>query len=108
MVKFSVKGIEEELNRVKEAIKTQLTEQSLRISKLALEDLKQATPIDTGFARKSWELKYVFGKITIENTAPYINALNHGHSKQAPSFFIENTLLRNPQLKPVGTIVTYR
>ena len=77
-----------------------------------LDALIQNTPIDTGYARSRWKksteevfkLSFSFrarGFIrfteTIQvlgNDAPYIQYLNQGWSKQAPPFFIEQTILQ--------------
>lgn len=78
-------------------------------------DLRNATPVDTGFAVNSWfaqangappagegfESKArgasdpatifagVGGVVSLVNTAEYINKLNEGHSAQAPAGFVE-------------------
>ena len=78
------------------------------------------TPVSTGYARANWVpsvgaphegatsgegahaaglaavLAYVLedGAAWLSNSAAYIEALNHGHSKQAPSLFIENAVDR--------------
>lgn len=89
------------------------TESQAKVEKL-ITDLELATPIDTGYARSRWNLttldkpglgynvKYssvlfnFLGKqYTISNDAEYIVFLNKGSSKQAPSYFIENTILSN-------------
>jgi hypothetical protein len=67
-----------------------------------LQALAQATPVDTGFAQSSWHLD---DKGNIVNDAPYILELDVGHSQQAPSYFIETTVLSNPNVHPNGTIV---
>ncbi len=76
------------------------TEKAKQLNSI-VEALKDATPVDTGFARDSWKTD---GK-TITNDADYIDELNSGHSKQAPSYFIEQTLLAQPGVLPSGTIV---
>jgi hypothetical protein len=74
------------------------------------------TPVDTGYARANWVpsvssphegaasgeaahaagvaaiLAYVLGDgpAYVSNSAPYIAALNNGHSEQAPALFIES------------------
>jgi hypothetical protein len=72
------------------------------IIKKLIKDLKEETPVDTGAARDGW--KYT-GK-SIVNEIPYIDDLNKGTSKQAPSYFIEKTLLKSLAVRPNGTIVT--
>ncbi len=79
----------------------------------AVEDLKIVTPKDTGYAASRWKsyqrnsFKFSFSlknkyllNLTesvhyIENDADYISYLNAGWSKQAPSYFIEQTLISN-------------
>lgn len=87
---------------------------------LALEidkELRKATPVDTGHARRNWVpsvgqpheseessdaahaagvvavLGYVLGDpLWVANNVPYINALNYGHSKQRPAGFVERAV----------------
>lgn len=68
------------------------------------DDLVEATPIDTGEARRSWYIS--LSNLTIENSSEYIGRLNHGHSSQAPKFFIERVVLNHG--KPNGIIVNYQ
>lgn len=63
--------------------------------------LAAATPVDTGNARDHWGTD---GK-TIFNTVDYMINLNAGSSRQAPSHFIEKTLLSQEGVTPSGTIV---
>lgn len=65
--------------------------------------LREATPVDTGFARDSW----IATNEGVINTAPYIAELNEGTSQQAPAFFIERTVLSQPNIVPNGSIVRY-
>lgn len=63
-------------------------------------DLKLATPVDTGRARGGWvstapSAPYQPG--VVENNVEYIEALNNGHSQQAPANFIENVVERHNQ-----------
>lgn len=71
-------------------------------SKRLLEKVRAATPIDTGNARQGWHLH---GNALVNNVE-YVNRLNEGHSRQAPSRFIEQTLLKEPGVTPNGVIVT--
>jgi hypothetical protein len=66
-----------------------------------LQQLKDATPVDTGEARDGWVLE----GDSLVNRVDHIETLNQGHSKQAPTYFIEQTLLANSDIKPSGTIV---
>jgi hypothetical protein len=68
-----------------------------------LAKLKSRTPIDTGYARSRWVrgnpilrdqiIKIKSNRVTISNDAPYIGALNRGHSQQAPRYFVEQVLI---------------
>jgi hypothetical protein len=51
--------------------------------------LSDATPVDSGEAQRGW----IATETGIENPVPHINSLNRGSSQQAPSHFIERTLL---------------
>ena len=73
-------------------------ELTTRANKL-YKNVVEATPIDTGFARKSWNKEIVIksGKeyeTNLYNTAPYIEQLNNGSSAQAPKRFIEKEALK--------------
>ncbi len=88
---------------------------------LALEidrQLRLATPVDTGHARRNWipsvgepnatiagdegahsqgisaVLSYELGKgaLWVANVVPYIRRLNYGHSQQAPAGFVERAI----------------
>ena len=63
--------------------------------------LRAATPVDTGAARDGWRID---GK-TIRNDVEYIDHLNQGSSEQAPSFFVEKTILAQVGVKPNGIVV---
>lgn len=62
--------------------------------------LQHSTPKDTGEAASGW---YHDGN-GIHNSVEHISDLNEGTSKQAPSYFVEKTLLSHPGVKPSGTI----
>jgi hypothetical protein len=66
-----------------------------------VEALRKATPVDTGEARDGWRLE----GSAIVNGVAHITKLNAGGSKQAPSYFIEKTLLSEPGVIPNGTVV---
>ena len=95
MIKVKFKG-----NFLKE-VNAAIAAKRSKILDGAVSALKEATPVDTGYARDSWKHD---GK-AITNDAEYIEKLNSGSSKQAPSFFIERTLLAQQGILPGGTIV---
>ncbi len=65
--------------------------------------LKDATPVDTGEARDGWKTE----SGNIVNNVEHIGSLNHGSSQQAPSFFVEKTILSDNRVSQNGVIVTY-
>lgn len=75
------------------------------LGEAALRDLQLATPVDTGRARAGWQLSFLSDQVVLNNPVPYIGALNAGHSTQAPSHFIEATVLNYG--RPVGPVVAY-
>jgi hypothetical protein len=90
-------------------LKQDIKKQSLKTVNLALnakkqtlvEDLKAATPIDTGEARDGWTVE----NGAIVNEVSHIVNLNQGSSLQAPALFIERTILASNGVKPNGIIV---
>lgn len=54
--------------------------------------VKRRTPVKTGNARNGWEVNLDGTAPIVENNVEYIIPLNRGHSKQAPSGFIEAEL----------------
>lgn len=61
-------------------------------------DCLRETPVDTGAARQGWQLDLVGDEQHIQNSVPYINRLNDGHSKQAPAGFIDAIVDRHTRL----------
>lgn len=53
-------------------------------------ELVMNTPVDTGNARAGWTVNTV--AMSVENNVEYIEALNNGHSQQAPAGFVENAM----------------
>lgn len=72
-----------------------------KVMKKTLTNLQSATPVDTGKARDGWEID----GDRIINEVEYIENLNKGSSRQAPTHFIEKTLLSQKELLPGGTMV---
>ena len=65
--------------------------------------LKLATPVDTGQARQSWVLTTTYKPdgVKMSNKTDYIERLNEGSSKQAPSNFIEQVIKQHLGVIPV-------
>jgi hypothetical protein len=80
------------LSKIKADAEKQFKEKTTKL----VEDLKEATPVETGLARDSWSLEIENGTTAvISNSQDYIGTLNSGSSKQAPRYFIERTILSN-------------
>lgn len=110
MIKLKVSGIKKELARVNDSLRTIGETQSLVATKSIVNDLKEATPVDTGEARDGWTYTASLkkGVYQITNEVDHIAYLNAGTSEQAPAHFIEQTILSNKKVSPDGEIVTYR
>lgn len=100
MIKISLTGIETEFEKIKKAFNSKSKSIVKEKANKIVKDLKAATPVDTGFARDHW---VVNENNEIVNTAPYIENLNAGSSKQAPKYFVEKTCLEHG--RAVGAIV---
>lgn len=50
------------------------------------------TPIDTGRARRGWQLRQGAYSTSVENRVPYIGVLEKGRSKQAPNGFVRQSV----------------
>jgi hypothetical protein len=107
-LKVSVSGIEQELKRIQIEIDNAGRNAIPAVAHKLVKELHAATPKLTGHASNSWEVVLEGNKAVIKNDVEYIGALNHGHSKQAPEFFIEKTILASNEVVPNGAIVSYR
>lgn len=110
------------MGKQSEKIGAQLKKQIATMAKaLTLQidaNVRKATPVDTGHARANWvpsvgsphsgevqggsahdqgvtrvlAFKLEDGALYVSNAVPYVPRLNDGHSKQAPSLFIETAV----------------
>jgi hypothetical protein len=96
-----VTGIDSVLRQIKNESEEEIEEQKTNIEKTLVQKLKSATPVDTGRAQQGWKRT----EIGIENSVEYISKLNSGSSAQAPSLFVERTILSHPGIAPSGIIV---
>lgn len=96
------------MSRFIKAMEKDLANAVKDISAQALNSLIKKTPVDTGDAQNSWNMtedkidtsllqskrERISGKkdVYITNSVPYIKALEHGHSKQAPKGMIGLTV----------------
>jgi len=98
---IKIKGVKETLKEIQIAVEAKKNfHRKLEIAK-TIKELKQVTPIDTGEARDGW----IATDHSIENDVEHVKNLNEGSSKQAPAYFIEKTILNNPNLIVHGVIV---
>lgn len=102
-MKIKVRGVENVQKMLSARIKQELLKQKEEILPKVIVALKEATPVDTGEARDGWHLED--GRIV--NNVEHISMLNEGSSKQAPSHFVEQTIISTTGIKPNGSIVTY-
>lgn len=107
MIKIRVRGISKLKEELRQFYKGSEKGQLETIATKLVSELKEETPVNTGYARSRWTFKRGPSKCTIENDAPYIEDLNNGSSRQAPRLFVEKTILLNPNVKPNGTLVKY-
>lgn len=66
-----------------------LEKYTAQVAQTFYEEVKKATPIDRGRARRGWNLYRKDRVWHVNNRVPYINVLEEGHSKQAPNGMIE-------------------
>jgi hypothetical protein len=88
MLKISVyntKKVMRTLEREKESLYTRVAQDTLEVA-------KSKTPIDKGQARRGWRLESSFRQKNIVNRVPHIDALEDGHSKQAPNGILGPTV----------------
>jgi hypothetical protein len=73
------------LEREKEKLMTTIAQDILEVA-------RSKTPIDKGQARRGWRLENLFREKRIVNRVPHIDALERGHSKQAPNGILGPTV----------------
>ena len=106
-ISLEVVNYEREMQRIEEELVNLGNIEIKALIDYGTTQLKMVTPVDTGLARKSWDNrvnltrrgKFLSG--TIFNDVEYIDILNQGHSQQAPSYFIEQTLSKIGLITPV-------
>lgn len=101
-MRIRIKGLSDTFKRLSvELSKTETVNLQREASKMLIE-LEAATPVDTGLAKESWSLDDQGSRVIISNDTPYIQYLNEGSSKQAPSHFVEQIALKYGT--PLGAI----
>jgi len=133
VVKITIPNLADEFDELNAEARELIHQVTVASALNAVTSLQQATPVDTGRARSSWNLSTeekdfrtpnsssissaallsttaltisednLSTQLYISNSAPYINELNRGKSDQAPARFIERTLLQF--YDPDGVIV---
>ena len=109
-VKLDTSGLN---NRLSSVLEKEVEAATTKAVEKLVVSLQLATPIDTGYARSRWtsykqtsfkisvkflddfKISFTETNFYVENDADYIGKLNRGSSKQAPAFFIEQTILEN-------------
>jgi hypothetical protein len=86
---------------LKKLFNSEVEKQKQQKMRQVLSVLKARTPVDTGNARDGWMIE----GDQIVNRVDYIDDLNRGTSKQAPSYFVESSCLSVRGVYPNGTIV---
>lgn len=102
-MQVTVRGVDAEIAKIRKYLKDSRADAGSKLAVKIVNELIAATPIDTGEARSGWHHTLTKDGVRITNNVPYIEALNNGHSQQAPSHFIEKVLLSHG--KALGTIV---
>jgi len=57
-------------------------------------EIKNVTPVDTGYAKSRWKKQTGTNSSVINNDAPYISELEKGRSKQAPDGMIKPVMAK--------------
>lgn len=97
-VSLEIVNFEKELKRIEQEVNELANPEIRKLVEFGTQQLRVVTPVKTGKARRGWENRMVLSlrgqlmSATIFNPVEYIGRLNRGHSQQAPSFFIEQTL----------------
>ena len=101
-MKMKIKGVDDTFNKLSIQLASAQKSHLLKVSRSMIQDLKEATPVDTGKARESWVMRQEKQSVVIENTTEYIKYLNEGSSKQAPARFVERIAMQYGT--PLGAI----
>ncbi len=111
-----VSGVRATLEQNEDDLEREVARHHRATALSAYGNLVRTTPVDTGRARNSWTVSWDFPNITdsqsstvvqqtltprsrpgviwFANGVDYIRALNEGHSRQAPTRFIEQAIRR--------------
>jgi hypothetical protein len=103
-MKVKLKGMDEAMRKLRKEVGVKVEGIKSTHTEELVSNLKKATPVDTGEARDGWHKDK---KGDVINNIEHIAQLNAGHSQQAPSFFIEQTVLNTKHVQPNGVIISY-
>ena len=103
-IEVKVKGRRSAMADLLGEVKAESKKIEKKTKRKLIQGLKDETPVDTGEARDGWHET----PTGIANNVEHIIPLNEGTSKQAPSRFIERTVLRHPGINPSGIIVRHK
>jgi len=79
-------------NQVVKSLERELDSVMTRVANDTLGVARSKTPIDQGRARRWWRMEKSYRLINIVNRVPYIDELERGRSKQAPSGILGPTV----------------
>ena len=96
-----VTGVESTLKQMRLDFKEDTKVGYEKTKKKLFNNIREATPVDTGRAKAGW----VNDTNLISNQVEYVDDLNNGSSKREPLFFIEKAVLSTPGVVVVGQIV---
>jgi len=105
-ISLEIVNFEREMKRIENEISDLANLEITALVEYGTQQLRVVTPVDEGNARDGWRrtiqtnFRNSFIGATIYNEVEYIDRLNKGHSKQAPSYFIEQTLSRIGLITP--------
>ncbi|WP_430435843.1 hypothetical protein [Oceanibaculum nanhaiense] len=85
-MRLTVTGIAE----TEAALEAEIAETRDHLATHLLQELRAATPVETGRAREGWRRDAT----GIRNEVPYVARLNAGSSRQAPAGFVEAAIDR--------------
>lgn len=101
IVSLEVVNFKKEMERIEQEMFHLANADIKDLVKYGRDQLRRVTPVDTGEARRGWEYDMTLTpderellSAIIYNDVDYIDRLNAGHSKQAPKYFIEQTLMK--------------
>jgi hypothetical protein len=98
---IKITGIEQSINKLKKYTQTQIELEKTKQINGLIQELREATPVETGEARDGWKRD----GDAIVNEVEHISYLNEGTSQQAPALFVERTVLAHKGVRPSGMIV---